>query len=196
MMNNMSFEKIDWHSLVAGVIRKDKQAMNDFVEINQEPLLRFCIYLTGNKFLAEDICHDAFVKGIQSIAQLKNPVQCRAWLKQIAKRLFLDYKKSAAQRKTHVDFTEANSEKLQVESASDMQILALQALQELDEQDRQLVIMIDIEGHSYMEVAEVLKMKEGTVKSRLSRARKKMLEFIETFRGSESSKDRKIENIN
>lgn len=192
----MNQSDIDWNSLIKGVIENDPQSLNNFVEFNQQALMRFCLYLTGNKQLAEDICHDAFVKGITSIKQLKKPGQARAWLKQIARNLFLDYCKASAQSKTHVDINDIGHELSVSPDATDQQILAMQALQTLDEEDRTIVIMIDIEGHSYSEVSEHLKMKEGTVKSRVSRARQKMLEFIETFQSAGSSKTRKPEVIN
>ena len=189
----MGNENIDWSKIVAGVRRKEAQALNDFVEIGQEPLFRFCLYLTSNRQLAEDICHDAFIKAIQSIDQLKNPNQTLAWMKQIARRLFLDYCKSAAQSKTHIDFDEysKNETATASEDRTDQQILAMQALQSLDEEERNIVILVDIQGHSYLEVAETLKMKEGTVKSKISRARKKMLDYLGTFSQSQSSIQRK-----
>ena len=191
----MSNTEVNWQTLVERVAANDQQAAGDWIEICQNPLMSFCFYLCGNKALAEDICHDAFVKGLQSIGQLRKPEQSIAWLKQIARRLFLDYKKSAAQSKPHMDFNEMNHNSLQSESLSDQQILAMQALQILSEEERNIVIMVDIQGHSYLEVAELIQMKEGTVKSKLFRARKKMLESIETFQGTRSSNNSKVEGV-
>ena len=184
---------IDWGNIVSGVAKNDESSLNQFVELSQTPLLRFCMYLTGDRQLAEDICHDTLIKAIGSIKQLKNPAQVMAWMKRIARNLFLDYCKSAAQSKVHLDINEmVQSPELSMSAdATDDQILAMQALQSLSEEDRTIVILIDIEGYSYVEAAQVLEIKEGTVKSKLFRARKKMLEFLETFRGSQSSKNRK-----
>ena len=185
----MSNDSIDWPKLVKGVREKNSEATNDFILSLQEPIFKFCIYLTGNQQLAEDICHDALVKALTSIQQLRNPAQAKAWVKQIARNQFLDYCKAASQSKAHIGIEDAETQpELSIGSeASDRQILAMEALQTLEELDRSLVILVDIEGHTYSEVAEMTKLNEGTVKSKLFRAREKMSKFLGTKRAPRSS---------
>lgn len=178
----MSNESVDWESIVKGVAKNDPRSMNDFIENSQISLIRFCVYLTGNQQLAEDICHDTLLKAIRSIKQLKTPEYAIAWMKKIARNQFLDICKSARNSKPHLDIGDVTAEpSLSISAdASDNQITAMQALQSLEEEDRSIVILVDIEGYSYQEVAEQLNLKEGTVKSKLFRARKKMLDFLGT----------------
>lgn len=179
-MNNK--ENIDWDSIVAGVINNNQESIREFVELAQKPLFQFCFYLTSNRQLAEDICHDTLIKALGAIKNLKKRHQALAWMKQIARRLFLDYVKSAAQSKVHVDIDHVGSlaDSNSDPETKDRQLLAMQALRSLDEDDRSLVILIDIQGHSYAEAAQATGITEGTAKSRVFRARKKMLHFLET----------------
>lgn len=179
----------NWSQIVQGVRDQDSEAFSEMVDHLQEPLMRFCVYLCGDRQLAEDLCHDSLIKAVQSINQLKNPEQTPAWVKRIARNLFLDYKKSAAQSKPHLELSEMDTAP-QVTAGSEAtedQILALQALQTLGEPERSIVIFVDIEGYSYQEVSQLLKINTGTIKSKISRARAKMLDFLGTKRSPESS---------
>lgn len=185
-----------WPTIIRGLRNGNEESARQLIELTQNVLYKYVFYLSGNQQLSEDISHDTYLKALKNIGQLKDPEQTTAWLKKIAKNLFLDYKKSAAQSKPHVDFEEClDSEHSRMAAGQSMgpnnpdtQILAMQALQSLDDEDRNLVILVDIEGHSYAEVSSSLGMKEGTVKSKVFRARKKILEYIETISPAESSK--------
>ena len=134
--------EINWKKIIEGVAKSDSAMTHQFVESAQKPLYKFCYYLTNNQQLAEDICHDSLIKGITKIESLKNPDQTMAWLKQIARRQFLDYVKSASQSKVHVDIDEMNSGEQELSGGdpkSEAQILALQALQNLSPEERAIV---------------------------------------------------------
>ncbi len=188
-------EQVDWKKIVKKMRAGDDQATTLFVELTQDPLYKFCYYLTNNQQLAEDICHDTLIKGITKIDTIKNPEQILAWLKQIARRQFLDFVKSASQSKVHMDIDEMNSGPSELssgENRNDDQITAMEALQSLDADDRMLVILVDIEGYSFSEASQIAEIPEGTAKSRVFRARKKMLDFIGTEREPNSSTVRKV----
>ena len=174
------FMSVDWKSLVEGVKKNDESSMHSFIENTQTPLLHFCVFITGQSQLAEDLCHDTLVKAFTSIHQLKKPERCMAWLKKIARHLYLDYIKSAAQSRPHLSMDdEFCSIELEAKSGiSEDQIDTLTLLHRLKEEDRVLLTLIDIQGCSYQEVSQVLEIAEGTVKSRLFRAREKMAQLF------------------
>lgn len=163
----------------------DRVNIKVLVETHRDELFRFCLYLSGNRQMSEDLVHDAFVKAIQQYHQLKDVRKAFAWLKQIARNLFLDYLKSAHVSKTHVELDESTLV-TETENSAEL-ITAVQALQSLGEEDRALLILIDVQEHSYAEAAEVLSVPEGTIKSRLFRARAKFSDFFNGTKRAASS---------
>lgn len=166
----------------------DQGAADQLVDLVQDKLSQFCIYLSGDRHLAEDLCHDALIRALTSIDQLQNADVFLAWVKKIARNLFLDFKKAAAQSKVHVTAEDSiEVEQLEGVGLSDDQLDAAKTLQKMSEADRTLLILIEVQGLSYQEAAEVLETKEGTIKSRLSRAKQKFVEIYGTISQDESS---------
>lgn len=173
-------EKLDWNKIIPLVLKGDRSATTELIEITQESLFVFCFHLSKNKQLAEDLTHDTYLKALTCLHQLKEPGAFMGWLKAIARSLYLDYIKSAAQSRTHVPLDEA----LDLQGPSRLtaeQLSALEVLQTLSEEDRTILILIDIQEVSYSEASQVLAIPEGTVKSRLARAREK---FSKKYNGT------------
>lgn len=170
-------ELFDAADLVEKVLNKKDGATHEFVLKTQKDLFQFCFHLAKNRQLAEDITHDTYLKAFSSLDQLKNPQVLLAWLKSIARFLFLDFIKSSAQSKKHISLDDIEAESdaaFSVAAGCNAdQMTAMQILQLLSEEDRTILILIDIQENSYQDVAVALKIAEGTVKSRLSRARDK-----------------------
>src|SRR4051812_44344219 len=72
----------------------DRDALSRLIEATQDDVYRFCIYLTGEKNLAQDLTQDVFIKVVSHLKNLKEPEQFKSWLFQVAKNLFLDFIKS------------------------------------------------------------------------------------------------------
>lgn len=168
-------ETTDWSSLVARVLAGDKAAVTTLIEQAQNPVFVFCFHLAKNRQLAEDLTHDALLKSLASLAQLQKHGSYLAWTKTIARSLFLDYLKSAENAKAHLQFEDMGDDESMAEdpSVSVEQIHAQRTLQQLEENDRAILILIDIQEASYEEAAEIMGLPIGTVKSKLSRARDK-----------------------
>lgn len=175
----------NWDEILAGVGRKDQQSMARLVESSQQKLFEFCLYLTGNSQLSEDICQDTYIKAFRNIGQLKDPRRIMPWLKQIARRLYIDHCRSSRNSKLHVSMDES-SEVFHLEGpgvSSDL-IDAVKLLHRLTEEDRSLLILIEVQGYSYQEAAQALEINEGTLKSRLHRAR---AQFSSLFKETKSA---------
>ncbi|MGE4130431.1 MAG: RNA polymerase sigma factor [Bdellovibrionales bacterium] len=175
---------VNWASLVEGLKKKDPEITRQFVDLTHQKLFEFCYYLCSNRQLAEDLCHDALLKALAQIHQLKEADRAMAWLKRIARNLLLDFQKSAEQSRTLVMDPEDEKWLAHDQKISEESMDAVQTLKKLDSGDREILILIEIQGHSYQEVAEILDLNIGTVKSRLHRAR---AEFSKKFIGTKSS---------
>jgi RNA polymerase sigma-70 factor (ECF subfamily) len=152
---------------------------------------RLALHLTGNPHDAEDLTQDVFVRVFNSLSQYK-PGTFEGWLHRITTNLFLD----RVRRRKRIRFdwmgdddgSVATSDSFdrhersgQPEDAFDMVHLEpdiLDALAELPPEYRAAVVLSDIEGLSYEEIAATLGIKMGTVRSRLSRARARLRDSL------------------
>ncbi|WP_062203389.1 RNA polymerase sigma factor SigE [Demequina salsinemoris] len=161
------------------------------VEEHSGRVYRLAYHLTGNQHDAEDLTQDVFVRVFNSLSQYK-PGTFEGWLHRITTNLFLD--RMRRKKRIRFDFmadddaTVSTSESFdrhersgQPEDAFDMANLGddiIAALADLQPEYRAAVVLSDIEGLSYEEIAATLGIKMGTVRSRLSRARAKLRESL------------------
>jgi RNA polymerase sigma factor (sigma-70 family) len=154
-------------------------------------VFRLALHLTGNPHDAEDLTQDVFVRVFNSLSSYK-PGTFEGWLHRITTNLFLD--RMRRRKRIRFDWvgdednTIATSDSFdrhersgQPEDAFDMINLdddILEALAALPPEYRVAVVLSDIEGLSYEEIAATLGIKMGTVRSRLSRARARLREAL------------------
>lgn len=170
--------------IVKNIIAGDRASFSDFIEFTQKPLFTFCLHLTKNKQLAEDLTHDTYLKAHSHLNELKDVGQVLAWLKRIARNMHLDFVKSAGY-KSNVSVEDYNEfQAHDFESATSSQIDTLKILSKLDQDDQLILVLIDLQECSYAEASQVLEIPEGTVKSRLARAREKFSELFENKNGT------------
>lgn len=178
----------NFSEIIKRVLAGDKLANEKLVVATQQNLFTFCFHLTRNKQLSEDLTHDAFMKAFTSLKDLKNHEQFPAWLKKIARNLYLDYLKSA-QTKNQVLVEDYNDLILQPsDEISDSQIDTMKILNLLDEEDRTILVLVDMQECSYGEASQILEIPEGTVKSRLSRARDKFADLYTSSKKNGTNK--------
>jgi RNA polymerase sigma-70 factor (ECF subfamily) len=175
---------ISIEQIIKNILAGDRASFGDLIEVTQKPLFTFCFHLTKNKQLAEDLTHDTYLKAHSHLKELKDASQVLAWLKKIARNMHLDFVKSAA-NKTNVSVEDYNEfQANDFESATTSQIDTLKILSKLDQDDQLILVLVDLQECSYAEAAQVLEITEGTVKSRLARAREKFSELFENKNGT------------
>jgi RNA polymerase sigma-70 factor (ECF subfamily) len=173
LKENPDFDTAYWVKLAQS---GNEEAFSALIEEHQENLFRFCVYLTGNKALSQDLCQDGFIKALEHLKTLQNPASFKSWLFQTTKNLYLNHVKSPR-----------NSKYLQLEDVSDLcsEIdLGLvteirQCLEKLSPEERMVILLVDLEENSYSETAAILGVSEEAVRSRLHRAR---LSFKEKYK--------------
>lgn len=142
--------------------------------------------MTGDAQEAEDLAQETYKRAFQAWRQLKDPARCRAWLYQIMRRLFIDaYRRKRATPELVVieggyetddtpliipvgGFEEEAIRRLSVEEIR-------RALSLLPEELRTALLLCSVEGFTYPEIAEILGCPVSTVRSRIARARQKLL---------------------
>ncbi|WP_408898782.1 RNA polymerase sigma factor SigE [Nocardioides sp. R1-1] len=147
------------------------------VEEHSDRVYRLALRLTGNRHDAEDLTQEVFVRVFRSL-HTYTPGTFEGWLHRITTNLFLDQ----ARRKQRIRFDALSDERAaRLASASPAPDLAYAdqtfeddvaaALAALPPDFRAAVVLCDIEGLSYEEIAEILGAKLGTVRSRIHRGR-------------------------
>lgn len=134
----------------------------------------------------------ALVKQTDSLAEIN---RISAWLYQVAVKQVLMYRRTRGRRRNFEDrlVREASPVGPQEESgpiervmAAEQQVLVQQAMNQLDELDRQMLMLKYSEGWTYLQLAEHLGVKEDTVEYRLMKARKQMRRILSTIDRSAS----------
>ncbi|WP_235436317.1 RNA polymerase sigma factor SigE [Arthrobacter sp. RIT-PI-e] len=155
------------------------------VVTNYSPkVYRLAYRLTGNRFDAEDLTQEVFVRVFRSLANF-TPGTLDGWLHRITTNLFLDQ----ARRKTRIRFdglTEEAESRLPSRHPgpersfefNNLDIDVQSALEDLPPDFRAAVVLCDLEGLSYDEVAQALGVKLGTVRSRIHRGRTMLREKL------------------
>ena len=157
-------------------------------------LYNFAIRTTGNADDAKDLLQDTFLKAYRFIDKYEKGTNAKAWLFRIMKNSFInDYRKSS-RAPDQVNYDEiAEYYDLVREKTSDGNDLRQQvfdnllddevvaAMESLTEEFRTIIILSDLEGLTYEEIAEILNIPLGTVRSRLHRARKVMQKKLRAF---------------
>lgn len=150
---------------------------DEIVEHHSERVFRLALRLTGNRPDAEDLTQDVFVRVFRSLHNY-SPGTFEGWLHRITTNLFLD----GARRKQRVRFDGLSDERadrlVSGEVAPEGALMdqtfdddVERALGSLPPDFRAAVVLCDVEGLSYEEVAEILGAKLGTVRSRIHRGR-------------------------
>jgi len=131
---------------------------------------------------AEDVAQEAFVKAHHSFRQLRDRKRFRAWLVRMTWRLALNRQRADRRRASreleHVR-PPAPPTPADVAGSRERAALVWQAIDALSEKLRVVIILAGIEGHDIREVARLLNLPEGTVKSRLFLARKRLYEHLQ-----------------
>ncbi len=156
----------------------NREAFSRLVEIHQQGLRRFLLNMCGGDvMLADDLAQDTFVKAWLGIRQFHGLSGFRTWLYRIAINDYVSYRRSRTN--TVMNQAADTSEILQPDpydgiSATDARMDASTLLAGLSESERTVALLFYLEDMPIKEIAKVTSMAEGTIKSHLSRARKKM----------------------
>ncbi len=148
-----------------------------------DALYQVALRLTRNRAEAEDIVQDAFLRAFRGFDRFNPGTNCRAWLFTILRNVFLNRVRSQGREVLEADLgdrmtAEAAGEGRGIGGNPEEELLQSvlhgdvdRALKALPLPFREAVVLVDLEGLSYREVAEVLGCPVGTVMSRLSRGR-------------------------
>jgi RNA polymerase sigma-70 factor (ECF subfamily) len=150
------------------------------VELHYSPLYRFAMSLTGTESDAGDLVQETFLTWAAKGHQLQDVARVKAWLFTTLHRAFLESRRRVT-RFPHLELTAAEAELPNVEldlvARLDAQgVVAL--LGQVDPQFQAAVALFYLEDYSYQEIATILEVPLGTVKSRIARGLAQLRELV------------------
>ena len=127
---------------------------------------------------AEDVAQEAFAKAYRNFRQLRDRDRFRAWLVRMTWRMALDRQRAARRRSVREDSALEPAVVLPQVEADERAALLWRAIDTLSDKLRVVIVLAAIEGYDVREVATLLELPEGTVKSRLFLARQQLKECL------------------
>lgn len=130
---------------------------------------------------AEDVAQEALLRAYRRFARLRDPSRFRTWLVRITFRLALDQTRSARRREHRETLWAVQAPRPTAEdlaASNEFGRRLEEALDSLPKRSRLVLLLSTMDGHSLEEVAQLLQLPLGTVKSRLHAARKQLAEIL------------------
>jgi len=183
--------KLDWggdERRVKRALTGDRDAAKQLVDAHYPKLVRFLLHLTGQMDCAEEITQETFVRAWQRLDTFRGHASFKTWIHAIAYREFLANRSGrpldvALQDELPQgrDFSHGVVERIAIE----------RALSSLSEELRLTFLLVNVQGLSVREAAEVLGIPRGTVLSRLATARERLARLLISFEAAGREPDPK-----
>jgi RNA polymerase sigma-70 factor (ECF subfamily) len=160
-----------------------------------ESLFSFAYHLTRQEEDAQDLVQETLLKAFKSIDTFQRDANPKAWLFSILKNSYINAYRKKKRLPKEVNF----EDKIELPDATDLReeifdpLLddeVTRAIYQLSDTYRITLLLSDLEGFSYEEIAEILKLPMGTIRSRLFRARKMLRENLKKYALSKGIKDK------
>jgi len=172
----------------------DEEAFGVLVKKYKTKVFNLAYSFTKDRETADDLAQEVFIKVYYALERFKFKSGFGTWIYRIAVNHFKDYLRKH-RKERHVSLEALGREpslpddeikkKEKAQEAADRKKLLYQALRSLPEKHQVILTLRDIQGHSYEEIADILKLSPGTVDSRLHRARKILRKKIAPFLSQE-----------
>ena len=173
------------HAYVEATLRGDLRAFEALVQRHRDVVVRVAARIVGREE-AEDVSQDAFLRAFHRLPRFRADASFRAWLLQIAHNAAIDH--LDRRRPEPVESVEAHEDaeraiaRLPAERLESRERMARleRKLRGLSPDGRIALVLRDVEGLSYEEIAAITQAPLGTVKVRLFRARRDLIEMLRT----------------
>src|SRR5262252_7100055 len=192
--NSSTSASQDIDPLIERCLHGDQDAWNTIVHLYWRRVFNIAYKFVGRHDEAEDLAQDIFLKVFRSLGTFDRRANFQTWLISVSRNLCIDHYRSVRKERETID-RGVDPNQLTPESHDvgpmaaleqrDRVTLLRQAIAALPETLRTAVLMRDIQELSYQDIAERLKLPEGTVKSRINRGRAELARQVRKRRGDE-----------
>ncbi|HMP51442.1 MAG TPA: sigma-70 family RNA polymerase sigma factor [Candidatus Melainabacteria bacterium] len=190
--------------LVMACQRREPAAFEELVKRHQKTVYVLLYQLAPDWTDTSDLAQEVFIRVWRSITNLRNPNAFRSWLTQIVTNIFYDELRKRPRKLPTVSMDEPYTDEDSGESPTrdipdeslvpeedalnkELSQVIRESMMKLPEQFRTAIVLREVEGLSYEEIAVITKTEMGTVKSRIARARTKLQEMLKPYLESQES---------
>lgn len=176
--------------IIEKVLGGDANAFEELVLKYEKTVYNLALRMVGDRDDAFDMTQEAFIKAYGSLSSFRGDSKFSVWIYRITTNVCLDFLRSKS-RKQQVSLTVSDDdEDAQLDipdpkADPEQQLIkkiSMQSVEEglktLPDKQRQILVMRELGGMSYAEIGKALSIEEGTVKSRIFRARKRLCTFL------------------
>ncbi len=176
--------------LLASFLAGDESSFGLLMDRHEQKVFAVALKITGSRADALDAVQDAFLTAFRRAETFRGEAAFGTWLFRIAINAAKDV---VRKRKPTEDLVEeqAGSAGGRVDDTVSLRVDLARALRDLPEEYREAVVMHDLGGIPYDEIALATNVRIGTVKSRISRGRRRLAELMEPGMGTASSKEQR-----
>ena len=176
--------------IIEKVLGGDANAFEELVLRYEKTVYNLALRMVGDRDDAFDMTQEAFIKAYGSLSSFRGDSKFSVWIYRITTNVCLDFLRSKSRKQqvsltvsdddedAHLDIPDpkADPEQQLIKKIS-MQSVE-EGLKTLPDKQRQILVMRELGGMSYAEIGKALSIEEGTVKSRIFRARKRLCIFL------------------
>jgi RNA polymerase sigma-70 factor (ECF subfamily) len=185
-------DRIDVRLLIRQAQAGDKKAFEELVIIYQDKVYTLSYYLAGNHSDAQDLAQEVFLKAYSSLRSFRLEADLGTWLHRITVNTWSNMRRGRNQVLSLDDPLQTEDGEMERPLADgdptsdpavaleekEVQVMVQHAIRSLPEEYRAVLVLREMEGYTYEEIAGIMGCSLGTVKSRLNRARRALKEKI------------------
>lgn len=188
----MLFSLVPVNDLIKEAQTGSLKAFEELVLLYQDRVFTHCCHLANNNYDAQDLAQDVFVQAFRNVRSFRQEADFGTWLHRIAVNLWINWcrknKKAVVlsldeplllgDQELNRELAAGQDSPLEVLERAELSEQLRQALNCLHPEYKAVLVLREMEGYSYEEIASLLGCSLGTVKSRINRARKALLKEI------------------
>ena len=195
--SKLQYKKMSLEELVVLSQQNDLKALEELIKREQKNVFAAFSYLSDKRENISDLTQEALMRVAKNIVNLKNPKHFKSWLNTIITNLFYDELRKSARKPDTISIDEDDCENSTFNLLSlipdkkykppekcisnELEKIIREAIQKLPEQFRIAIVLRELQGLSYEEIAHATMSSVGTVKSRIARARCKLQEDLKAY---------------
>ena len=200
-MFKKKYKSLNMTNLIELAQNNDNKAIEELVKRIQSSIYATIFYLDPKKENINDFTQEVLLRVVKNIKSLKNPKLFKSWLDQIITNMFYDDMRKKYREPNIISIDANNDEKdnnhinvsspIQLEDyhprplehtlSLELNDLIKKSIHKLPDQFRLALVLREFQGLSYDEIAKLTNVNVGTVKSRISRARNKLQEYLKGY---------------
>ena len=177
--------------IIVKVHSGDADAFEALVLEHQNKVYSLALRMVGNEEDARDMAQEAFIRAFNSLGSFRGESKFSVWLYRLTSNICIDFLRGRAKRRTvSLSWEDEDGDEGELEipderfspeaglERSELREAVRRGLEQLTPEYREILLLREINGLSYDEIGRALNLEEGTVKSRIFRARKKLCEIL------------------